>query len=336
MERKLNPLSEQRLTLYELPIGDNGIVLETGCSYIFPLLEELNLPTGVYGRANPKSTTGRLDVFARLVTEYATSFDNVPAGYRGRLYLELVPQSFAIRIRRGDSLAQVRFQVGDPFLSDEATRRIVDNFDLIMGPDGVPLRSHNLNITNGIVLSVSLPRRHGSTVGYRACHSTQPIDLQAIGQARRRHYWDRIYGDSKLIILEPGEFYIFASRELIRLPSQYCAEMVAFDPGNGEVRTHYAGFFDSGFGYHPDKSPDQTAAAVVLEVRSRDIPFLLEDGQELFRIRLMHSTEEPERLYGQGIGSSYQSQRLQLPKQFARGGENQEDDGEHPQPHLEL
>lgn len=315
-----------RFQWYEFTLPPDGMVLERNQAYIFPLMESLNLPPDVYARANPKSTTGRLDVFTRLVTEYGTTFDEVRPGYRGPLYMEVVPRSFAIRIRAGDSLAQIRFQCGEPQLSNAETAALLDSEPIILGPNLTTLRSGDLPIASGITLSISLPRKNEPTVGYQARKNTPPIDLRAVGMARVRHHWDRIYGDSKPVILEPDEFYIFRSRELVRLPPEYCAEMVAFDASNGEVRTHYAGFFDSGFGYAPQGAADKTAAAVVLEVRSRDVPFLLEDGQPLFRVNLMRCTEVPDVIYGAGMGSNYQSQRLRLPKQFSGVSEGEEDE----------
>jgi dCTP deaminase len=319
-----------RYKWYEFQVPPEGVVLERNQAYIFPLCEHLRLPEWVYARANPKSTTGRLDVFTRLVTEHGTTFDEVRAGYTGRLYLEVVPRSFAIRVRTGDSLAQIRFQTGNPHLSREETVALLDSEHLILDPTLRTLRSRDLPVANALVLSISLPKKNEPLIGYQARRNTPPIDLRAIGGARISHYWDRIHGGSKPIILEPDEFYIFASRELICLPPEYCAEMVAFDASSGEVRTHYAGFFDSGFGYGANRSADQTAAAVVLEVRSRDVPFLIEDGQPLFRVHLLRSTEPPDTLYGTGPGSNYQGQRLRLSKQFTGTPDGDEPDANQP------
>jgi len=300
---------------YEFTLADEGMVLEKNQAYIFPLNESLVLPDDVYARANPKSSTGRLDVFTRLVTEYGTSFDEVKPGHIGPLFLEVVPRSFAIRVRAGDSLAQIRFQTGDPRLSRSELTALLDNEEILLDRDLRTLRSHEVPITSSMVLSVNLPMK-GDTVGYQARRNTSPIDLRGVGAAKVRHFWNRIYGDNRPVVLEPDEFYIFASRELVRLPPMYCAEMVAFDASSGEVRTHYAGFFDSGFGYAQGIDPKRSAASVVLEVRSRDVPFLIEDGQPLFRVHVLRSTEEPDMLYGSGNGSHYQSQRLRLSKQF--------------------
>lgn len=325
VERKL-----MRFKWYDFALPGDGVVLERNQVYLFPLCEQLNLPPDVYARGNPKSSTGRLDVFTRLVTEYGTTFDDVPHGYRGRLYLEVVPRSFAIRVRPGDSLAQIRFQTGTPQLSRKETLHLLDSEALLLSPDLQILRSDDVTVSSGLVLSVSLPRKGDATVGFAARKNTPPIDLRAVGQSRIRHYWDRIHGDNKPVILEPDEFYIFASRELVRLPPQYCAEMVAFDASSGELRTHYAGFFDSGFGYASTRPPEQSAAAVVLEVRSRDVPFLIEDGQPLFRVHLLHSTEVPDILYGADLGSNYQSQRLRLGKQFTSVTEGEEEETAQP------
>jgi dCTP deaminase len=307
---------------YNVSVGSEGHVLEPDQVYLFRLQEELSLPDAVSGRANPKSSTGRLDIFTRVITENGTAFDHVPAGYRGPLYLEVVPRSFPVRVRPGDSLAQLRLQVGQPECSDEEVRALLDREDIVIAPQGHVLRAADIRVAGGIYMSVRTRGAGASeTVGYRAKKHTKPIDLQAVGQAAISQHWEWIFSrPSEPLILDPAEFYIFASSELLRLPPGYCGDMAPFDAGSGELRTHYAGFFDSGFGYHPEKPAAATASAVVLEVRSRDVPFLLQDGQPIFRFALLRNLEAPDLLYGDRLGSNYQGQRLRLSKQFGAGG----------------
>lgn len=315
----------QDLLWYSLDIDESGAVLEPNAIYLFELFESVNLPKGLAGRANPKSSTGRLDIFARVVTENGETYDEVPDGYAGPLYLEVVPRSFGVRIRPGDTLAQLRLFVGEPRMTDgEVEQMLADEVLVLSGKGRYPLGPKDVAVAGGISLSV---RIHGETrdqtIGFRARRSTQPIDLAARGSVSIEQHWERIYSRKHLdLILEPDAFYIFASRELVRLPPTVCGEMVPFDPTRGEVRTHYAGFFDSGFGYAPNVLPAQSAGAIVLEVRNRDVPFLLEHGQPLFRVELFKNLEAPDMLYGQaGFKSNYQSQRLKLGKQFnTRGG----------------
>lgn len=305
-----------RYKWYELPLTEEGTVLECNQVYLFPLCEHLSLPPYIAVRANPKSSTGRLDVFTRLVTETGTVFDEVPAGYGGRLYLEVVPRSFAIKVRPGDCLAQIRFQHGMPQFADEETARILDSTDIIYSPK-YPLRSADLRVLSGIFLSVRLTGEPDATIGFKARKNTRPIDLRGIGEYSIRQYWERIHWrPSAPVILEPDDFYIFASRELVRLPPEYCAEMVPFDAGSGELRTHYAGFFDAGFGYGTGLPGIQTAGSVVLEIRNRDVAFLIEEGHPLFRLLLLRNSDIPDIIYGAGASSNYQSQRLRLSKQF--------------------
>lgn len=296
---------------------DEGMVLEPDQIYVFELEEELALPPEISARANPKSSTGRLDVFCRVVCDYAEQFDEVPAGYRGKLFLEVVPRSFPIRLRTGDSLAQIRFAAGDAEMTDDDVRAALEEEPIVVGDDGKVMTAADLKIDRGLYLSVRMSGEEGQVIGFRARKNTPPIDLRAVGQVPVFRYWEHIaFREGDPIILEPDEFYIFSSRELVRLPPNICAEMVPFDAGSGEVRTHYAGFFDSGFGYMPGKDPAETASAVVLEVRNRDVPFLLEHGQPLFRLVLLHNQAQPRRLYGQSLSSNYQGQRLRLSKQF--------------------
>ncbi|MDB4930936.1 MAG: Deoxycytidine deaminase [Myxococcaceae bacterium] len=303
----------RRFGIYPVDAGPDGVVLERNAVYLFPLMEGLKLPPGLRARANPKSSTGRLDIFCRLVTEYGTSFDDIPDGFAGQLFLEVVPRSFPIRVREGDSLAQLRFVVGDPTLDDDETRALMAREPIIVVPDTLSRGHAALRIEDGVFMSVNLSAE--GTVGYRAKRNTGAIDLR--GKHRISHFWERIYHrPSEPLLLEPDEFYILRSNELVRLPPDVCAEMVPFDAGAGEVRTHYAGFFDSGFGYAGADDNAAAAAAVVLEVRGRDVPFHVDEGNHLFRVVLLRNQEAPDDLYGRGLRSHYQGQRLRLSKQF--------------------
>ncbi|MDE2206841.1 MAG: 2'-deoxycytidine 5'-triphosphate deaminase, partial [Armatimonadetes bacterium] len=219
--------------------------------------------------------------------------------------------------RPGDLLAQIRFQRGEPLLTDGDTAEALDQQPIIIHRRGDAMHAADLRVASGIFLSVHLTDSRDITIGYRARKNTPPIDLRAPGTLSVRRHWERLYSQSSApMILQPDEFYIFSSQELVRIPPAFCAEMVPFDAGSGELRTHYAGFFDSGFGYAPNGDPATSAAAVVLEIRNRDVPFLLEEGHPLFRVTLLRNTALPGIVYGAGSGSSYQGQRLRLSKQF--------------------
>ncbi len=303
----------RRFGIYAVDASADGVVLERNAVYLFPLQESVRLPEGVRARANPKSSTGRLDIFCRLVTECGTSFDEIPAGFVGRLFLEVVPRSFPVRVREGDSLAQLRFVVGDPVVDDDDTRALLRREPVLVTSDHVPMPAESVRVDNGVFMSVSLSG--SGTLGFRARRNTGAIDLR--GKHPISHFWDRIFHRAnEPVVLEPDEFYIFRSSELVRLPPGYCAEMVPFDAGAGEVRTHYAGFFDSGFGYDAPDDGGAAACAVVLEVRGRDVPFHVDEGNHLFRVILLRNTEQPDALYGRGLRSHYQGQRLRLSKQF--------------------
>ena len=287
-------------------------VLEKGCVYIVPLEEELALPPDISGKANPKSSTGRLDVFTRLITDEGRQFEIVPPGYRGRLYAEVVPRTFSIVVRAGDRLSQLRLFKGDYHPSDALIRQISAIEPLVYLPDESRGEAH---ISNGLRLSVDLagdgPR---SIIGYRAKKHAPLIDLARIRHYPPEEYWDPIRSnDTRSLILDPEDFYILASRERVRIPAEYAAEMVPFDPTIGEFRIHYAGFFDPGFGYG---SGDINGTRAVLEVRSHEVPFILEDGQIVASLVFERLLERPRLLYGEGIGSSYQRQGLNLSKHF--------------------
>src|SRR5579863_9246905 len=285
-------------------------VLEKGCVYIVPLQEELDLPPGISGKANPKSSTGRLDIFTRLITDEGRQFEIVPAGYRGRLYAEVVPRTFSVVVRQGERLSQLRLFQGDYAPSDALLRQLESEESLVFLPDET---RGEATIQNGLRLSVDL-EGDSDIIGYRAKKHAPLIDLARVQYYDPEDFWDPIRrSESRSLILDPEDFYILASRERVRIPAEYAAEMVPFDPTMGEFRIHYAGFFDPGFGYG---SGDINGTRAVLEVRSHEVPFIMEDGQVVASLVFERLLERPRLLYGEGIGSSYQRQGLKLSKHF--------------------
>jgi len=293
------------VAMHKIDISD-GAVLEAGCVYVVPLLETLELRDRISGIANPKSSTGRLDVFTRMITDYAQAFDRAESGYRGPLFAEITPRTFPILVRKGSRLNQLRLRSGSPQSSDTQLRELHAQSPLV---DQVP------NINNGLALSIDLAGRPGEPlVGWRAKRHTGVIDIDLDRALDPLAFWDPVHaGDSRSIVLDPEEFYILVSRESVAVPLDYAAEMVPFDPLVGEFRVHYAGFFDPGFGYEPGKPPSSRA---VLEVRSREVPFILEHGQIIGRLVFERLTDPPPEAYGAGLGSHYQRQGLKLSKHF--------------------
>ena len=292
------------LELHQMPLG-NGAVLETGCVYIVPLLESLALPEGISAAANPKSSTGRLDIFTRIIADRAQAFDTIPGGYRGPLYAEISPRSFPILVRTGSRLAQLRFRAGPLTASDAIIAELQAREGLIA--------QGAVNIDRGLAISIDLSSGlGGAPIGFRARRHTAVIDVDRTGQLDPHDYWEPIR-ERQSLILDPDQFYVLASREAVRVPPTHAAEMVPYDPLVGEFRVHYAGFFDPGFGH---ASGGGEGARAVLEVRSHDVPFILEDGQIIGRLVYEPLTEIPDQVYGQGIGSSYQRQGLKLSKHF--------------------
>jgi dCTP deaminase len=291
-------------------------VLEKGCVYIVPLQEELALPAHISGKANPKSSTGRLDIFTRLITDEGTQFEIVPAGYQGRLYAEVVPRTFSVVVREGERLSQLRLFQGDYAPSDALLRQLESEESLVYLPDET---RGEANIRNGLRLSVDLAGDvtdggAANIIGYRAKKHAPLIDLARVQHYDLDEFWDPIRrNESRTLILDPEDFYILASRERVRIPAQYAAEMVPFDATIGEFRIHYAGFFDPGFGYG---SGDINGTRAVLEVRSHEVPFIMEHGQVVASLVFERLLERPRLLYGEGIGSSYQRQGLKLSKHF--------------------
>ena len=290
---------------------DDGAVLERGCVYIVPLLESVALPRGLSGAANPKSSTGRLDVFTRLIADGAAEFDRVRGGYAGPLYAEISPRTFSVLARQGDRLSQLRFRRGNPPASDAALRALHARAPLVDAGEA--------DIADGgVAISVDLEGAGGADLlGYRAKHNADLIDLSKIGHYDPDDFWEPIRArpGRRTLILNPEDFYILASKELVSVPADHAAELVPTDPLVGEFRVHYAGFFDPGFGV---TGVDGKGTRAVLEVRSRDVPFVLEHGQVVGRLVYERMAAEPDRLYGAGIGSSYGTQGLALSKHFFR------------------
>lgn len=298
----------------EIDLEGDGAILERGCVYVVPLLEHLTLPESISAVANPKSSTGRLDIFTRLITDSSEVFDHVARGYTGQLYAEISPRSFSVRVHKGSRLNQIRFRrwnsqqfnVTDFGLDDRELRQRHEEKRLVDG---------ELHLRHGLILRIALDAETlGSIIGYRAQKHTDPIDVDQIGAYELRDYWEPIQArNDRRLILDPGEFYILASQERLHIPPDLAAEMIPIDPSMGEFRVHYAGFFDPGFGYSPDGIP---GARGVLEVRSHEVPFILEDGQVIGRLMFEKMAEAPQVLYGQSGSSNYQGQGLKLSKHF--------------------
>jgi dCTP deaminase len=285
-----------------------GAVLERGCVYLVELQEHLALPADIACSTNPKSSTGRMDVFSRVISDAGHEFDRMPAGYTGKLYAEISPRTFSVVVREGTKLNQARFRRGERLATDAELRELHRVEELV---------DDEATIDNGLKLSVDLKGSDsGGVVGYRAQRHADVVDMDRIGAYDIADFWEplQLRGRGELI-LDPGQFYILASRETVHIPTTVAAEMVAFDPLVGDFRVHYAGFFDPGFG---SRKANGARARAVLEVRSFEVPFTLEHGQVIGRLVFEALTAEPDVLYGQA-GSNYQSQGLRLSKHFRVG-----------------
>jgi dCTP deaminase len=304
----------RELKLHQIALRD-GAVLETSCVYIVPLIERLALPDEIAGAANPKSSTGRLDVFTRVIADHTRGFDRISAGYRGPLYVEISPRTFPVLVRTGSRLSQLRFRRGNALL-DAGSLRLLHARERLVDDAAA-------EISDGIAVSVDLSTALPSStmaeagkpiVGFRAKHHTGLIEVERRGGYEVADFWDPLHARvDQSLILDPDEFYILASKEAVQVPPDYAAEMVPFDPLVGEFRVHYAGFFDPGFGH---VAAGGSGARAVLEVRSREVPFILEHGQTVGRLVYEKMLRRPASLYGAGMGSNYQAQGLKLSKHF--------------------
>src|SRR3954464_4240269 len=329
VQDKLDVLAMHRVDL------SGGAVLEKDCVYIVPLLESLALRKRVSALANPKSSIGRLDVLASVITDYGIEFDRIREGYKGPLYAEISPRAFSILVRTGSRLVQLRIRRGSPLFRDTALKRLHAETPLVEAPDAVAGGGTAFVpggvIRNGLPFTVDVSgdvsgrgdvsgERHAGVVGYKARRHTDVIDVDRIDYYDPREFWEPVHRHRGLrgpdgIVLDPNDFYILASREAVVVPPDHAAEMLPYDAFVGEFRVHYAGFFDPGFG---SVETDGSGSRAVLEVRSREVPFLIEHGQVVGRMLYEPLIARPDRLYGGAIGSSYQRQGLALSKHFKK------------------
>jgi len=289
--------------MHQMDIG-GGVVLEKGCVYLIPLMERLNLPGHVQAVANAKSSTGRLDLLTRVITDEGVEFDRVAPGYSGPLYAEICPRSFSVLVRPGMRLNQIRFRIGQSVLDDDELAALHARETLVSG---------EAHISEGLGFSVDLHPAKSGLAGYRAKPHSGVIDLARIGAYEPADFWEELRSERGQLILDPGAFYILVSREAVHIPPDYAAEMAPYLAMVGEFRVHYAGFFDPGFGHD---AAGGTGARGVLEVRCHEAPFALEHGQIVGRLVYERMRERPETLYGAGIASNYQGQGLKLSKHF--------------------
>jgi dCTP deaminase len=296
----------EEFTMHKVDLA-GGAVLEKNCVYVIPLAERLSLPAGVTAVANAKSSSGRLDLLTRTITDGGVEFDRIPEGYQGPLFAEVCPRSFSVLVREGQRLNQIRLRQGQAVLSD-AELAALHAMD--------PLVSGEAVISEGLGFSVDLKPDRGTLVGYRAKPHTGLVDLDRIGHYPAADFWEELHTTDGRIILDPGAFYILVSREAVTIPPDYAAEMAPYLAMVGEFRVHYAGFFDPGFGH---AAAGGAGSRGVLEVRCHEAPFVLEHGQVVGRLVYERMSARPETLYGAGISSNYQGQGLKLAKQFRTG-----------------
>jgi dCTP deaminase len=305
------------IILDELDLSGSGAVLETNRPYLIPLVEHLDLPQFVRARTNPKSSTGRLDVFTRVITDRSFRFDEITPGYRGRLYLEVVPLSFPVRVREGLALNQLRLLIGRSQLSDQELSDLHRREPLLYR-DGRPALPGEFATADGVFLSLDLRGDEERRVGYRSRPHATLLDMAKTGH-RVEDFWEPVKGeDGERVVLDPESFYLLLSAESVRVPPFLACEMTAYDPTSGELRTHYAGFFDPGFGY--SRRGDLLGSRAALEVRAHDVPFMIERQQRVCKLTFERMIAEPDRLYGEDIGSSYQGQMQTLSRHFRQGG----------------
>ncbi len=306
----------RELTIDQLDLRGDGVVLETNRPYLIPLKERLRLPPGMRAKANPKSSTGRIDVFTRVITDRSYRFDEIADGYQGNLYLEVVPLSFAVRVREDLTLNQLRLSVGRSELTDAEILEFHRGQPLLY-VDGRPLPPEDVTLDNGLFLSLDLRGDTSGHVGYRARENSPLLDLTRSEPLDPEPFWEPVRREgADRVVLTEKKFYLLMSEEAVVIPPALASEMIAYDPTSGELRTHYAGFFDPGFGYDTEDRFHGSKAA--LEVRAHDVPFMIEHGQRVCKLTFERMIEQPTILYGREPASNYQRQSEALGKHFQR------------------
>jgi len=308
----------KEICLYDFDITDGGI-LEKNAIYLIPLMEELALPSSLYGLANPKSSTGRLDMFTRVIVDKGHRFDEIPRGYRGKLYLEIISRSFPVKVHAGLSLNQLRLTYAQsPTLGKQGLELKYKNHPILFDRNGFVIPFDQIKVESGIYISLDISGdQPESIIAYKAKTNSTVIDLSKIGHYKADDFWEPIYRNKKnRLILEPESFYIMMSKERVCIWPDWLAEMIAYEPNSGELRTHYAGFFDSGFGWNGTDELMNQGTRAVMEVRPHDVPFMVEDGQTFCRLKFEKVVERPEKVYGLALNSNYHSQGLALSKYF--------------------
>ena len=301
------------LGMEEIDLRD-GAILERNRPYLIPLIEEMRLPENIQAKTNPRSSTGRLDIFTRVITDHSHKFDEIKAGYQGRLYLEVVSRSFTIKVQTELSLNQLRLFKGDPRCQPGEVRQLHREQPVVLAHGGHNEQLSEPGDDNSINLGVDLIG-HPSGVGFRAKKNSNLLDLSKRNYYDPGDYWEPVVAEkTNRIVLEPEEFYLLTAAESVRVPPDYAVEMTAFDPSSGELRTHYAGFFDPGFGFGDDGK--MAGVQPVMEVRAHDVPFMIEHGQKVCTLTYEKMLEAPDKLYGPKIGSSYQGEGLVLSGHF--------------------
>ena len=308
----------KEISLYDFDITDGGI-LEKNAIYLIPLMEELALPSSLYGLANPKSSTGRLDMFTRVIVDKGHRFDEIPRGYRGKLYLEIIPRSFPVKVHAGLSLNQLRLaHITSHTLGKQGLELKYKNHPILFDRNGFVIPFDQIKVESGIYISLDISGdQPESIIAYKAKTNSTVIDLSKIRHYKADEFWEPIYRNKKnRLILEPESFYIMMSKERVCIWPDWLAEMIAYEPNSGELRTHYAGFFDSGFGWNGTDELMNQGTRAVMEVRPHDVPFMVEDGQTFCRLKFEKVVERPEKVYGLALNSNYHSQGLALSKYF--------------------
>ncbi len=277
------------------------VTLDRNVAYVIRLQESIDhLPgDGTYAFCNPKSSSGRVDVHVRVCVDGHSRYDEIPHSYKGPLWLFVVAKTFPVVVSPDLSLSQVRFFSRDTRFEEhdhavemdrESDKRIDEG--LIFTPSGERVFHRDLRHSDhdgSVILTLGLEFQHP---GFEAIENSEEIDLVRSGHHDPRYFFREIGLRDNSITLRAGSFYILSTREYVRVPPTLACEMRPMDERSGDLRSHYAGFIDPGWGVSSG-----VGRPLTLEVRSFDYAIIVLHGQPIAKIRYERMFEAPVKHY---------------------------------------
>ncbi len=290
--------------------------LSQGSMYLLRLNETLALPEQVYAYCNPKSSSGRIDVHVRLLADRVSRYDAVtPAGWRGELWLSIMPKTFDIKLPRNYSLNQIRFFNADTRFDELELELAMREHSLLWRvKKRQPFDYSELKIRDGDGAAILTLDLSPKIVGYRAVKTKQVIDLNRINYYDWKKFFEPVLASkADYLELERDYFYILSTSEAVRVPPDLACEMAPMDERSGEFRSHYAGFIDPGWGW--GRAGEGKGRPLTLELRPFE-DLIVRDRQPIAKIKFERMMKLPDTAYDAGPSNYLKQAGPRLAKQF--------------------